>query len=276
MIGAILGDIIGSRFEGRKPPVSKAFSFFHDECIFTDDTVLSVAIADSILTGLSYEESLRKWYAKYPYAGYGSGFKEWAKNPLSEPYDSYGNGSAMRVSPVGWCCNSVEEVLETAKKTAMMSHNHEEGIKGAQAIALSVYLCTTGISKDGIKEEMEALGVDFSEANKVGFNTSCQVTVPQALNAFFESNSTEDAIRRAIMIGGDADTLACMAGAIGHAFYNDLTEEHIDGIFYRLTPEIAEVVKKFTVKYIDPEFSINISTSEDYLEKDLFRSLFTS
>lgn len=278
MLGAILGDIIGSRFEKRTPPVSKAFNLFHDDCVFTDDTVLSVAVADCILNGKSYEAAIREYFLKYPYAGYGGAFKLWANNPIGVAYDSFGNGSAMRVAPIGWAFDTEESVMEEAAKTAICSHNHPEGIKGAQAVALAVFLARNGTDKQEIKNRIREMGypqIDLVDGSHTGFDVTCQGTVPQAVWSFVESDSVEDAIRRAIMIGGDADTLACIAGAIAHAYYKDLPQDFVDEIFVRLTPDLASITKDFVHKYVDDKIVMDAAQSEDYMKKDLFRSIFT-
>lgn len=266
MIGLILGDIAGSRFEKQAPPVSKAFDLITDKCCFTDDTVLSCAVADSILNNKDYSSTIIGYHDKYPFAGYGRTFKEWAADKGTVRYESFGNGSAMRVAPIGWAFETEKEVLEEAEKTASSSHCHEEGIKGAKAIALAVFLARKGASKKEIKQKIEFLGyreicwmnVDLHDQ----FDATCQGTVPQAIWSFLMSNSMEDAIRRAIWIGGDADTLAAMAGAISHAYYyrgaNLIEQKYVDIVVERIPPELLDIVKTFTIKYIDKEFCSNM------------------
>jgi ADP-ribosylglycohydrolase len=224
MIGAIAGDIIGSIYEWHNIK-TKEFDLFGPNCYFTDDTVLSVALAESILTGDDYVPLMKSYYRRYPEAGYGAFFHHWARSARSEPYNSWGNGAAMRVSPVGFAFNTLDEVLEQAAQYTAVTHNHAEGIKGAQATAAAIFLARTGSSKADIKEYASAsFGYDLSATiDQIRpahcFDESCQGTVPQALICFLESTDFEDAIRNAISLGGDSDTLACITGGIADAFY---------------------------------------------------------
>ncbi|MEM6725800.1 MAG: ADP-ribosylglycohydrolase family protein, partial [Bacteroidota bacterium] len=209
MLGAIAGDIIGSRFE-RNNLKSKEFELFDSASRFTDDTVLTVAIADALLTKTPYATTVRNYARNYPFAGYGGTFKQWMFGLISGPYNSWGNGSAMRVSPIGFAFNTVEQVLEEAKRSAEITHNHPEGIKGAQAVALSILLARQGTSKEAIKSEIESrFQYDLSRSLDAirpvyQFDVSCQGSVPEAIIAFLESTDFEDAIRNAISIGGDS------------------------------------------------------------------------
>ena len=222
MLGAIAGDVIGSVYEGN-PTKSPDFPLFHPLCSFTDDTVMTVATAHAILTGDPYTEAYRAFGRRYPHAGYGSGFRAWLRSEEPRPYNSWGNGSAMRVSPVGLAFNDVETVLREARRSAEVTHNHPEGIKGAQAVALAGFMANTGASKAEIRVEMtQRFGYDLTRRiaeirPDYAFDVSCQGTVPEALTAFLESTSVEDAIRLAISLGGDSDTLAAIAGGIAHA-----------------------------------------------------------
>ena len=191
MIGAIAGDIIGSIYEQRQIK-SKAFPLFDERCRFTDDTVLTVAIADAILANRPYQQTLRFFGNRYPMAGYGAMFMHWLRSSHPQPYNSWGNGSAMRVSPVGFAFRSEHDVLRHAKKTAEVTHNHPEGIKGAQAVDLAVFLARTGAGKRHIRHRMtEAFKYDMDRTVDdirpgYGFDVSCQGTVPEALIAFLE------------------------------------------------------------------------------------------
>ncbi len=255
MIGAIAGDIIGSVYE-HYPIKSKAFPLFHSMCRFTDDTVLTIAIAKALLTGRPYMEAIRDLARRYPNAGYGASFFQWLYDPHPEPYNSWGNGAAMRVSPVGFACTTPEEVLREAKATAVITHNHPEGIKGAQATALAVFLARKGRSKQEIKEEIEhAFGYDLSrrlDHIRPGcrFDVSCQGTVPEAIIAFLESESWEDAIRNAISLGGDSDTLACITGGIAHAWYGPLPDGVCQKVQEILTEELWDIVDRFSKRYL--------------------------
>jgi ADP-ribosylglycohydrolase len=221
MIGAIAGDIIGSEheFHGTK---SYDFQLFAPGSTFTDDTVLTVAVADCILHRKQYAPTFKEYGKRYPDAGWGGMFYRWVMSKDDKPYNSFGNGSAMRVSPVGFAFNSLEEVLKEAERSAAVTHNHPEGIKGAQAVAASIFMGRQGEKKDAIREYIEdRFGYDLQHTvdeirPEVYFDETCQVSVPQAIIAFLDSDSYEDAIRKAVSLGADADTQACIAGGIAH------------------------------------------------------------
>jgi ADP-ribosylglycohydrolase len=254
MLGAIAGDIIGSLFEGNNTK-SYRFPLFTLNSTFTDDTVLTVATADCILHNGSFEKFYRKYYLKYPGRGYGLRFSMWAGSPHSKPYNSWGNGSAMRVSPVGFACSSINEVLRLARRSAIVSHNHPEGIKGAQAVAIAVFLARRGESKEKIACYIEkkfgySLGESIESIREwYKFDSSCQGSVPQAITAFLESKDFEDAVRKAISIGGDSDTIACMAGGISEACYGSLTAEVRDNVIGLLDRDLVKVINSFYKKY---------------------------
>jgi len=255
MIGAIAGDIIGSIYE-QDPIKTKDFPLFHPRCRFTDDTVLTVAVADAILTGRPYEQSVREIGRRYPNAGYGGSFFAWLHSDHPQPYNSWGNGAAMRVSPVGFAFNTEDEVLGEAAKTAGISHNHPEGVKGAQATALSVYLGRMGHTKDELREQIsQRFGYDLHRTvNDIrpayAFDISCQGTVPEAIIAFLDSSSYEDAVRNAISLGGDSDTLACITGGIAEAFYQDVSEGIRAKVREFLTPDLLQIADAFCRKYL--------------------------
>jgi ADP-ribosylglycohydrolase len=230
MFGAIAGDVIGSVFESA-PMKEYNFPLFQSGSIFTDDSVLTIATAYSILTNNDYAISYKKFGRKYPDAGYGLMFHRWLKSDSMEPYNSWGNGSAMRVSPIGFAYNSVEEVLMEANKSASVTHNHPEGIKGAQATALAIFLARSGSSKSKIREEI-ASRFEYDLSRTVAeirpayqFNESCQQTVPESIIAFLESSDFEDAIRKAVSLAGDSDTQACITGGIAQAFYKTVPKK---------------------------------------------------
>ena len=254
MLGAIAGDVIGSVYE-RFNIKSTDFPLFRPESRFTDDTVLTVAIADSILTGESYSQKLKEYYRYYPRAGYGFHFAQWASSDDTEPYNSWGNGSAMRVSPVGYALNTLEEVLKQAARTAEVTHNHPEGIKGAQAVASAIYLAKSGSSKSNITQFIQdRFGYDLSEPidsirEHYTFDVSCQGSVPQAITAFLESNNYEDAIRKAVSIGGDSDTIACIAGGIAEAFYGRVPGPIAAKVATILDERLKNIVSKFAEAY---------------------------
>ncbi len=224
MIGAIAGDIIGSVYEWNNIK-TKEFELFSEECFFTDDTVLTVALADSILTGTSYVDNLKSFYRWYPGRGYGGSFHVWACGSDPRPYNSWGNGAAMRISPVGYSFSDLDTVLRKAAEFTEITHNHPKGIKGGQATAAAIYLAKTGSSKSEIKDYIEStfqydLNQHVDQIRPLyKFDVSCQGTVPQAIRAFIDSTDFEDAIRTAVSLGGDTDTLACITGGIAQAFY---------------------------------------------------------
>ena len=250
MLGAIAGDMIGSRFEAH-PIKTTEFELFHSDCRFTDDSVLTLAVADSILHQADLAETLKEYYLRYPDAGYGSGFIQWAESSSNAPYNSSGNGSAMRVSPVGFACDSFAEVLAQAQATAEITHNHPEGIKGAQAVAAAVYLARTGNSRETIQNQIETrFQYDLSQPLDsirpgYAFDSSCQGSVPQAIRAFLESKNYEDAIRKAVSLGGDSDTQACIAGAIAHAFYGGISDHLAAEVHSRLDVPLRQIVTLF-------------------------------
>ena len=254
MLGAIAGDIIGSIYEAR-PIKTTRFPLFHPLCRFTDDTVLTVALADSILHGTPYVDLLKQYYRAYPNAGYGGSFHHWAQSEDSRPYNSWGNGSAMRVSPVGFAFGTLEDVLDQAKRSAEVTHDHPEGIKGAQAVASAVFLARTGKTKEQIKSYVETtfdyhLDTPLDVIRpKYEFHVSCQKSVPQAIRAFLESDDYEDAVRKAISLGGDSDTLACMAGGIAQAFYGGVPEEISRRVNEILDDHLGDMTRKFTESF---------------------------
>ncbi len=255
MIGAIAGDIIGSVYE-RHPMKTKTFPLFHPSCRFTDDTVLTVAIADAILGGKPYVDSVREIGRRYPNAGYGGTFIRWLHVEKAEPYNSWGNGSAMRVSPVAFAFSTEEEVLAQAKATAEITHNHPEGIKGAQATALAIFLARIGHNKESIRSRISNqfhydLGRTTEEIRPTySFDVSCQGTVPEAIIAFLDSDSYEDAIRNAISLGGDSDTLACIAGSIAEAFYGGVPQAIQEKVEELLTSDLWDITSRFCTTYL--------------------------
>jgi ADP-ribosylglycohydrolase len=254
MIGAIAGDIIGSTHEyGRMK--SKDFPLFVAESAFTDDSVLTLAVAYAILTDGDYEKAVREIGRRYPGAGYGGFFKAWLHAHDPKPYNSWGNGAAMRVSPVGFAFDTVEDVLREAARTAEFTHNHPEGIKGAQATALAVFLARTEWDKDLIRTEISSrFGYDLERTvdgirPDYGFDESCQGTVPEALIAFLDSASYEDAVRNAVSLGGDADTLACITGGIAEAFYGPVEAEIRRKVKEILPPDLWQIAADFCERY---------------------------
>jgi ADP-ribosylglycohydrolase len=254
MIGAIAGDIIGSAYEfGRTK--SKEFPLFGPGSDFTDDTVMTVAIAQAILTDGDYRRAALDFGRRYPNAGYGGSFAHWliAKDP--KPYGSYGNGSAMRASPVGFAFDTVDDVLREAARSAEFSHNHPEGIKGAQATALAILMARTKHDKARIREEIASrFGYDLTRTvdeirPKYSHDESCQRTVPEAIICFLEADSYEDCVRNAVSLGGDADTLACIAGGIAEAFYGPVAPGIKHKVREILAPELWEITEDFRSRF---------------------------
>ena len=254
MLGAIAGDVIGSVYEHRRIKTTE-FPLFGRNSTFTDDTVMTVGVAYAILEGIDYAVSFRLFGRRYPNAGYGGAFFGWLFEDGAKPYNSWGNGSAMRVCPVGWAFGTTERVLDEAKRSAEVSHNHPEGIKGAQATALAVFLARNGESKATIRGEIaRRFGYDLSRTidqirPSYRFDVSCQGSVPEALIAFLESQDYESAVRKAVSLGGDSDTLACIAGGIAQAFYGQIPEEIVRSVRARLPGELLEVVDRFREMY---------------------------
>lgn len=254
MLGAIAGDVIGSVYE-RFPIKTTDFPLFQKYSHFTDDSVLTIAVADAILKHTGYGEALKVYGRKYPNAGYGGSFYDWLFEPDSKPYHSWGNGAAMRVSPVGFAFSTMESVLLEAGRTAAVTHNHPEGIKGAQAAALAVFLARTGADKDSIRAEITQrfvynLNRTVDEIRPgYEFNISCQGTVPEAIIAFLDSTDFEDAIRKAVSLGGDSDTLACITGGIAQAFYKEIPAEIVREVRSRLPEEFLQIIDLFNARY---------------------------
>jgi len=257
VVSACSGDIIGSRFEGTNNVDQPNFRLFTNKSRFTDDSVLTVATMDAIMRGGSYTDSYKAYYKIYPHSGYGSGFKRWANSRSKNGYNSFGNGSAMRVSPVAYAYDKLSEVLKAAKASAMSSHNHEEGIRGAVAVATAVFMARHGFDKELIKVTVEKvsgydLDVKFS-ARHIGFDVSCQGSVPQAIHVFLAHNGFENIVRKAVMLGGDTDTIASISGAIAGAYYG--IPKHIEIETYRRLPMfMTRKIEMFMRRYVDPLF----------------------
>lgn len=254
MIGAILGDIIGSPYEFDRGSKSKDFPLFSRISTFTDDTVMTIAVADAFLRGGDPQEnlirSMQKWGRKFPYAGYGGMFRRWLEAKDPKPYGSYGNGSAMRVSSAAWLFDDLKTVRAMARRSAEVTHNHPEGIKGAEATAAAIFLARTGKAKAEIKAYIEDhFGYDLSRTCDEIRPTyrhveSCQETVPEAITAFLEGTSFEDVIRTAVSLGGDCDTLTCIAGSIAEGFYG-VPEDLKAECRKRLPEPLLEVLLRF-------------------------------
>ena len=234
MYGAILGDMIGAPYEFDRGGKTKDFPMFTDESQFTDDSVMTIAVAEALLDTLGGTEvqvkaalvrSMQKWGHRYPNAGYGGMFWHWLRAKAPKPYGSFGNGSAMRVAAAGWLYDSLEETRQAARWTAEVTHNHPEGVKGAESVAAAIWLARHGSSKEAIKDYIiREFNYDLSrtcDEIRPGYHhvETCQQTVPEAFTAFLEGTDFEDVIRTAVSLGGDCDTLTCIAGSMAEAMY---------------------------------------------------------
>ncbi|WP_072031629.1 ADP-ribosylglycohydrolase family protein [Anaerovibrio sp. RM50] len=262
MYGAILGDMIGAPYEFDRGNKTKDFPLFCDKSNFTDDTVMTVAVAE-VLLDYVYDEfdsdeelkqaliaSMQNWGSDYPNAGYGAMFSRWLEADNPQPYNSFGNGSAMRVLAAGWLATSLEEAMKLARLTAEVTHNHPEGIKGAQAVAGSIYLALDGKDKVEIKSFVtDVIGYDLSRTcdeirPNYHHDETCQRSVPEAITAFLEGEDFEDVIRTTISLGGDTDTLACIAGSIAEAYYG-IPDELVAECRNNLPEEMITIVNRF-------------------------------
>ena len=259
MYGAILGDMIGAPYEFDMGDKTKDFPLFSKQSQFTDDSVMTIAVAQALMEAKDRDdneikraliESMREWGQRYPYAGYGGMFSYWLRTDKPKPYNSFGNGSAMRVSSAGYLYGTLEETRRKARLTAEVTHNHPEGIKGAEATAAAIFLARNGIDKADIKKYIsDEFGYDLSRSCDEIRPTyhhveTCQQTVPEAMTAFFEGNGFEDVIRTAVSLGGDCDTLTCIAGSIAEAYYgvpDNMKAECLN----RLPVDMKEILLRF-------------------------------
>lgn len=248
MIGAIIGDIVGSRFEFNNA-TGPNWQLFTKECDYTDDTICTCAIADAALQKKDYGETLHEWCRRYPHptGGYGGAFSVWVHSDYPRPYYSFGNGAAMRVSPVGWLFDSVGDVLEEAAKTARVTHDHPEGIAGAKVTALAVWMLRNRCGKEQVRNFIENVypgQIPPYKPYSNPFSEACRPTVLTAFSCFLASNSFEDAIRKAVLVGGDSDTIAAIAGAFAEAYYG-VPGEIADAAMSFLPDEMKKVVRDF-------------------------------
>ncbi len=254
MVGTIVGDIIGSVYEGSQARATN-FKLFTAYSHFTDDTVMTLATADTLLHGGAYPENYKMYGRNFPNRGYGGRFKQWLASDDLAPYQSYGNGSAMRVSPVGFAFNKLYEVLSEAKESASATHDHPEGIKGAEAIASAIFLAREGKSKEEIRTYIaDTFGYNLQRTiaqirPTYTFDASCQGTVPEAIVAFLDSHNFESCIRLAVSLGGDVDTLAAMAGGIAQAYYGKIPYDMVYFAQYKLGKQLWELVEEFNEIY---------------------------
>jgi ADP-ribosylglycohydrolase len=254
MLGAIAGDVIGSAWEA-KGEKRVDFALFTKFSRFTDDTVMTVAVAHALLDERDYAEAMREYGLRYPFAGYGMHFSRWVCDPNMGPYGSYGNGAAMRVSPVGHAAHSIEGVLDEAARSAAPTHSHPEGIKGAQAIALAVFLARHAADKEEMRREIVSrFNYDLSRTvedirPRYLPDITAAGSVPESIISFLDADSYEAAVRNAVSLGGDTDTMACMAGAIAEAYFGGVPEPIVREVENRLPPEFQRVIERFAERY---------------------------
>ncbi|MGE4221331.1 MAG: ADP-ribosylglycohydrolase family protein [Alphaproteobacteria bacterium] len=246
MIGAIAGDIIGSPYEGQEPP-PQGFPLFRADSCFTDDTVCTLAIADAVMGACDYAHALQYFVRRYPNAGYGPAFKRWALGNAARPYGSNGNGAAMRVAAIGWSATGADDALRKAAASARVSHDHPDAIRAAQAVALAIWLSRMGSAantvRDGLAERL-AYAVPSDPKPFKGFDATAAGSVPSALACALLAANWEDAVRRAVALGGDTDTLACISGAVAEALHG-IPRAIEAATLARLPPDLADVIARF-------------------------------
>ena len=258
MYGAILGDIIGSPYEFNMSPKKKEFPLFTSESHYTDDSAMTIAVAEALMDSMGKDReerkeavvrSMQKWGRKYPHAGYGEAFRGWLKSRTPRPYNSWGNGSAMRVSSAGWLFDTLEETRQAAQDTACVTHNHPEGLKGAEATASVIWMARNGWHKAKIRKYVEREFYHLKQTcdqirPTYYFDVSCQGTVPQAITAFLEGNDFVDVICTAVSLGGDCDTLTCIAGGMAEAMYG-VPDDLKEACRLLLEPDMVKVLDRF-------------------------------
>lgn len=257
MISSLAGDQIGSVFEFNNDAVFK--SLFSKKSVYTDDSVLTIATCDVILNGGNYSDTYFRYAKGYPNRGYGGSFSKWVKNGGGDSYNSYGNGSAMRVSPVGFAFNTYRDIMEEAKKSASSTHNSAEGIKGAQSVAVAIWMARNKKTKEEIKAVLSEFPFEYDLSMKVDdfpkkFDVTCQGTIPRCMAIFFETDDFESAMRRSILMGGDVDTNCCIIGSICDAMYGLPKREIVEEVYIRIPRDMANIVTAFYRKYIDNKF----------------------
>ena len=286
MCGAILGDIAGSRFEFDRPGWTKDFEFLTEENNWTDDTVMTIAVAEALCkAGKDAEvpkikklvvQSMQKWGRKYPYAGYGGRFYGWLREENPKPYGSWGNGSAMRVSAAGWMYDSLERTREVARATAEVTHNHPEGIKGAECTAAVIYMGRTEATKEEIADYVaKEFGYDYSESleemrARHKMDESCMDALPKALRSFMDGESVEDVIRNAVSLGGDTDTIAAIAGAMAEGMFG-MDALHKGKVMLMVEHDMLAVIGEFELaigRLVRHDFSWPLDENGNFIDED--------
>lgn len=272
MISAIAGDMIGVPFEFNNIKEQEYTGpLFTRKSTYSDDSVLAVATADSLLSKTSYSDNYLKYASAYPDRGYGGMFLKMVRSGRLTPYNSYGNGSAMRAGPTGWVHSTMEKTLEEAKRSADASHNHPEGIKGAQAVAAAIFTVRKGGDRGDVMRAVQKLGYDLSykmsELRRRTFHVDCQGTIPVCMAIFNETESFEDAMRKSIAMGGDVDTNCCIIGSICDAFYGLPSPEIIKEVYSRIPNQMAKVVTAFVEAYIDERLTLPETVTPDPLNR---------
>ncbi len=254
IIGAVAGDMIGSRHNGKELQTER-FNLLDKKPDFTSDSVLTVAVMDALLNGMDYRHSLQQYGLKYPGRGYGATLLRWMRQENPQPYHSWNNGAALRISPVGHACRTINETLEESRKCAGVSHNHPDGIKGAQAVAACVFLAKNGRTKEEIRSYIES-SFRYDLQRRISdirpgyyYDQSCVSSVPEAIIAFLESSGYEDALRLAISLGDSNGSLACITGGIAQAFYKEVPEYITRAVVSQLSPEMLEIIDEFSNTY---------------------------
>lgn len=258
-VGGIFGDVIGQPHEfGKNRIKAKQFTLITDNSHVTDDSIMTIATMDWLLSGDEDPANYyMKWGARFPNAGYGGKFREWLKSPVMGAYGSFGNGSAMRVSPCGWAANTIDEAIDLATRSALVTHNHEEGVNGAVATAVAIFMGIHGSTKEEIVEKVREL-VQYPLTKTLDeirptyhFDSTCQGSVPESIQCFIEGTDYEDVVRNAVSMGGDSDTMACIAGSIAEAFGYEPSDEVYEKMFNEKLPKVAkDIIEKFNKKFI--------------------------
>ena len=279
MISSLAGDIIGVPFESNNIKEEEyTGSLFTKKSTYSDDSVLSVATADTLLSSGKYSDNYLEYAISYPNRGYGGNFLKMIRSGKLTPYNSYGNGSAMRAGPTGWVHSTLEETLEEAKRSAECSHNHPQGVKGAQAVAAAIFTARKGGDGMAVMKAVQKLGYDLSyktsELRRRTFHVDCEATIPICMAVFNETESFEDAMRLGIAMGGDVDTNCCIVGSICDAFYGLPSPEIIEEVYNRIPSQMAKVVTAFVHEYIDEKLTLPKGTGDEGTLEEKLKRVF--